>query len=189
MTRTDLPAADPTVAKRKPTHVVAHSDDVRAAFNEIPTAIAALCSVVDGEPCGMVATSLTVGVSYDPPMVALSILNTSTTWPALKESPRIGISILSETQDRICRQLASKSGNRFEDLATTASAHGALFLDDSPTWLDCTIDTEVPAGDHHLILLQVHGVNVVPKTAPLLYYRSAFHRLSASTDLTPQGTQ
>ncbi|KSZ56117.1 hypothetical protein Z045_25005 [Rhodococcus pyridinivorans KG-16] len=168
---------------------VAHSDNVRTAFNEIPTAIAALCSVVDGEPFGMVATSLTVGVSYDPPMVAFSILNTSTTWPTLKQSPRIGISILSDTQDRICRQLASKSGNRFEDLATTTSVHGALFLDDSPTWLDCTIDTEVPAGDHQLVLLQVHGVNVVPETAPLLYYRSAFHRLSASTDLTPQGTQ
>ncbi len=51
----------------------AHSQPVRDLFNNVPTAVTALCAVIDGVPRGLVATSLSVGVSYEPPMVAFSV--------------------------------------------------------------------------------------------------------------------
>jgi flavin reductase (DIM6/NTAB) family NADH-FMN oxidoreductase RutF len=156
---------------------VANSLPVRAAFNSVPTAVAALCAMVDGEPRGLVATSLSVGVSYDPPMVSFSVLNSSTTWPVLRGAARIGVSVLSDAQGTTCMQIASKTGNRFAGLETVTSPDDALFVHGATSWLDCSIEAEVGAGDHHLVVLRVHGVSTVDDEEPLVFHRADFRRL------------
>lgn len=76
------------------------SAQIKAVFNGFPAAVGALAALVDGQPHGLVATSVTVGVSYDPPMVLFSVSNDSTTWPRLRRARRIGISVLGEDQGR-----------------------------------------------------------------------------------------
>jgi flavin reductase (DIM6/NTAB) family NADH-FMN oxidoreductase RutF len=150
------------------------SDQIRSVFNGFPAAVGALCAVVDGEPRGLVATSMTVGVSYDPPMVLFSVSKTSSTWPSLRRARRIGISVLGEEQGGLCRQLASKGGDRFKDVDTLAGNGGALFVGGAISWLECSIEQEVPAGDHAVVLLQVHAVGHAEQTSPLVFHRSSF---------------
>lgn len=133
-----------------------------------------LCAVVDGEPHGLVATSMTVGVSYDPPMVLFSVRNASSTWPTLRRAERIGISVLGESQGPLCRQIAAKNGNRFDGLETMTTPEGAIFVAGAVSWMNCSIVSEVPAGDHAVVLMQVHEVGHAEQTAPLVFHRSRF---------------
>ncbi|MEE1621067.1 flavin reductase family protein [Zafaria sp. Z1313] len=155
---------------------------LRNAFAQHPSGIAALCAIVDDQPQGIVASSFTVGVSLEPPLVLFSAQNSSRTWPKLRDSARIGVSILGEGHDGVCKQIASKSGDRFAGLRLDSTDEGALFLHDASLWLDCSIEQEIPAGDHTVVLLRVHGhATHDGANAPLVFHGSAFRRLHSET--------
>ncbi len=42
---------------------------------------------------------------------ALCVQNTSTTWPKLKDVPRLGINVLSESHDEAARKLTARTGD------------------------------------------------------------------------------
>lgn len=153
---------------------------LRQAFAQHPSGIAALCTISDGEPQGIVASSFTVGVSMDPPLVMFAVQNTSRTWPVVRQAGRIGVSVLGEGHDGVCRQIASKSGDRFAGLRLDSTDDGALFLHEAALWLDCSVEQEIPAGDHHVVLLRVHGHATHDGAhAPLVFHGSAFRTLKA----------
>lgn len=163
-------------------HVTADQMDqavLRRAFSAFPSGVVALCAVVDGKPQGMVASSF-VTVSIDPPLVAFCVQWTSTTWPQLEALPRIGVSVLGESHDVAARQIASKVGDRFADLATTTTEDGAIFLDGAGAWLDCSVEQTFPAGDHGIVLLRMHALTLHDGVEPLVFSGSAFRRLAGS---------
>ena len=55
---------------------------------------------------------------------------------------------------------------------------GAVFVHGATLWLSCTIHTEVPAGDHDIVLLHVHGIRADTTAAPLVFHGSRFRRLA-----------
>ena len=151
---------------------------LRRAFSRFPSGIAALCAMVDGEPQGIVASSFTVGVSMDPPLVLFAVQNTSRTWPLLRGAARIGVSVLGSGHEGICRQIASKSGDRFAGLSLHTDDSGSLFLDRAALWLECSVENEIPAGDHAVVLLRVHGHAAHDDARePLVFHGSAFRHL------------
>jgi flavin reductase (DIM6/NTAB) family NADH-FMN oxidoreductase RutF len=156
---------------------LANSHPIRTVFNGFPAAVAALCAAVGETPLGMVATSLAVGASFDPPMVLFSVRNDSTTWPLLRAAPKIGISVLGAGQGEICRQLGSRHGDRFANIDLTATAEKALFIAGSATWLECSVESETPAGDHTVIVFKLHAVGHHEATTPLIFHNGRFPQL------------
>ncbi len=109
-----------------------------------------------------------------------AVQNTSRTWPVVRSNARIGVSVLSEKNEGVCRQIASKTGDRFAGLRLDSTDEGALLLHDASLWLDCSVEQEIPAGDHHVVLLRVHGHRTSDETnSPLVFHGSAFRRLEA----------
>lgn len=159
---------------------IPHSAEVRAAFNNCPAAVGAICAVVDGVPRGMIASSIAVGVSYDPPLVLFSAQKNSRTWPHLRLADRVGISILSEDQGDVCRNLSSRRDDRFEGVAVHRTAEGAMFVHGSTGWLDCTIQSVSDAGDHEVVLFHVLSVSVAEQIKPLIFHRMQFRPLDYS---------
>lgn len=152
---------------------------LRRAFSRFPSGVAALCAVIDGEPQGLVASSFTVGVSMDPPLVMFAVQNTSRTWPVLRSAGRIGVSVLGSDHEGVCKQIASKAGDRFAGLDLHTDDSGSLFLDRAALWLECSVENEVPAGDHCVVLLRVHGhASHDDAHEPLVFHGSAFRHLS-----------
>lgn len=151
---------------------------LRTAFSHFPSGVAALAGYAYGVKEGLVASSFTVGVSLDPPLVSFAVQNTSRTWPRLRHADRIGVSILAEGHTEVCRQLASKDGDRFAGLDLSVTDDGAVLLDRAALWLETSVYAELPAGDHHMVLLQVHGVaDHSGDHEPLVFHRSAFRHL------------
>jgi flavin reductase (DIM6/NTAB) family NADH-FMN oxidoreductase RutF len=149
---------------------------LRDAFGVFPSGVIAVAAEVDGALTGLAASSFT-SVSLDPPLVSFSIARTSKTWPDLRRAPHLGITILAEHHSDVCRQLAGPVDDRFTGIAVTASEEGAITLDDGIAQFDCTVYSEVDAGDHLVILLQLHAVRHSPGQ-PLVFHRSAFGRLA-----------
>ncbi|MFB7032214.1 MULTISPECIES: flavin reductase family protein [unclassified Streptomyces] len=157
---------------------VATADQLRQAFGCFPSGVTALCGEQDGRPMGLAASSFT-SVSMEPPLVSVCIQHTSTTWPKLREQPRLGLSVLAEGQDEICARLASRTGDRFAGINWFATGYGSVFVDDATLWLECTIEDEVPCGDHDIVVLRIHGLSADPDTSPLVFHGSKFRRLAS----------
>ncbi len=149
---------------------------LRQVFACLPSGLAAVGGLHAGTPAGMAASAFT-GVSLEPPLVSVCVQDSSTTWPKLRLLPWLGSSILNEDHGSLCRRLSAKAGDRFADVAWTASADGAVFLDDAATWLDCAVEREVPAGDHTLALLRVRRLHSDTTAAPLVFHGSRFRKL------------
>jgi flavin reductase (DIM6/NTAB) family NADH-FMN oxidoreductase RutF len=148
---------------------------------QFPSGVAAISAVVDDEPVVLVASSFQVGISLDPPLVLFAVQHTSTSWPKLRDQHRIGVSVLGEAHDGAARQLASKAGDRFAGIDTTTSPTGAHYIHGAPIWLECSIHSDMPAGDHDVILLRVHAMGHAPDTEPLVWHSSAFRALTPRT--------
>jgi flavin reductase (DIM6/NTAB) family NADH-FMN oxidoreductase RutF len=155
---------------------VSDQRELRNAYGLFPSGVVALCAVVDGEPVGLAASSFTA-VSLDPPLVSVCIQTTSTTWPRLEPSPRLGVSFLGEAHDSVCRQLAAKNGDRFAGLVWEATPSGALFIDGAAVWLECSLYRQIEAGDHLIALLQIEQLRIDPDVHPLVFHGSRFRQL------------
>ncbi len=153
--------------------------ELRAVFAAFPTGVAAVAAVVAGAPTGLAASSF-VPVSLSPPLVSICIGRLSTTWPALRTAARLGISVLGDHQETASRQLGSTDGERFAGISWHSTGQGAVLLPESSAWFDCSIEREIPAGDHDIVLLRVHDLGA-SAVMPLVFHGSTYRRLQAST--------
>jgi len=150
---------------------------LRDAFGTFPSGVVALAAEVEGRPVGLAASSFT-SVSLDPPLVAVNLATTSKTWPDLRRSGHLGVTVLADHHASVCRALAGPVESRFAELAYTVTPEGAIILDEGLASFDCTIYQEVEAGDHVLVLLRLHAVQQAEGTAsPLVFHRSGFGTL------------
>jgi flavin reductase (DIM6/NTAB) family NADH-FMN oxidoreductase RutF len=149
---------------------------LRKVFGAHPTGVAAVAALVGDELVGIAASSFT-SVSLAPPLVSICIAHTSTTWPTLRHAVRLGVSILSADQERAGRQLASRQEERFADLAWRTTEDGAVLLDGAAGWFETSIENEIRAGDHDIVLLRVHDLDADHGISPLIFHASQFRRL------------
>lgn len=152
-------------------------DHLRRVFGAYPTGVTALAAIVDGRPVGMAASSFT-SVSLAPPIVSVCIAHTSSTWPQLRRARRLGLSVLSADQRDAGRALAARDVDRFRDLRWHETFGGAVLLDDAGAWIETSIRQVVRAGDHDIVLLDVHDLERADAVAPLVFHGSTFRRLA-----------
>jgi flavin reductase (DIM6/NTAB) family NADH-FMN oxidoreductase RutF len=151
---------------------------LREAFGHFPTGVIAVAAKLDGALVGLAASTF-VPVSLDPPLVSFCVQNSSTTWPKLKDLPRLGISVLGEAHDDAARALAARTGDRFAGLRTVSTRSGAVFIEGTSVWLESSVEQLVQAGDHTIVILRVIDITVHPDVAPIIFHRSTFRRLGA----------
>lgn len=155
---------------------------LRDAYGRHPAGVVFVGAFVDGEPCGLTASSF-VPVSLEPALVSFCVQKTSKTWPKLASSRSLGISVLSEGHKNAIRTLSAKSGNRFADVTVTTSDQGAVFVNSCGLWLEGEIDQIVDAGDHVIVVVRLTSVTVHDEEAsPVIFYRSACRVLAADID-------
>lgn len=154
--------------------------ELRKAFGVFPTGVVAVAAEVDGQLVGLAASSFT-SVSLDPPLVSFSVASTSKTWPDLRRAAHLGVTVLADHHGEVCRQLAGPPERRFDGVLVKATDDGAVTLDEGLARFDCTIYDEVEAGDHIIVLLQLHAVDQADDGTvlrPLVFHRSGFGSLA-----------
>ncbi|HYK83272.1 MAG TPA: flavin reductase family protein [Gemmatimonadales bacterium] len=112
----------------------------------------------EGEEHAMTATWV-MQASFEPPMVAVAVENTSTTIEMLRDAHHFALNVLQRGQ----RELAAKLGRagasgaqKLKGIKTKpAPRSGAPILTEALGWLECRVATTLPAGDHTVVLGQV----------------------------------
>lgn len=168
-------------------------DALRETFSHFPQGVALIGAEVAGAPLGLVASTVTAGVSLDPPLISVAVQTTSSAWPLLRTAPTLGISLLGAHQSLLARQLASKDrASRFAGIDPEITADGALTIPGSPAYLWTRLYNEVEAGDHTLALLEILNTRSRADTGPdagpdtgsdtdaLVFHRSAFKGMTVS---------
>ena len=149
---------------------------LRQAFGAFPSGVVAVAASVKGQLTGIAASSFT-SISIDPPLVSFSVADSSSTWPLLREADHLGISVLADHHDDICRQLAGPREERFDGLPFAVTEGGAVLLSEAVATFDVTVHDEIAAGDHTIVLLRSHGVGTGDGQHPLVFHKSGFAKL------------
>lgn len=142
-----------------------------------PTGVVAMCGMDGAAPVGMAVNSFS-SVSLDPPLVSVCVARQSSTWPRLDRLLRVGLSVLGADQERLSRQLSSRTGDRFQGVELEATPSGALFIRGAALWLDCAIASRLEGGDHEIILFEVKHTELFPHVQPLVFHQSQYLALS-----------
>ncbi len=150
--------------------------ELRRVFGTFPTGVTAVAAFAGGVPLGLAASSFT-SVSLDPAFVSVCIAQSSRTWPRLREIPRLGISVLGAHQEGASRRLAAPGDDRFAALPWRVTNGGAVFVEGSSAWLECSVHQEVSVGDHTVVILRVHELDADPAVAPLVFHGSRYRQL------------
>jgi len=153
------------------------SSEFRRILGHYPTGVCAITACCDGEPVGMVVGSFT-SVSLDPPLVAFFPDRTSTSWPKIEQAGRFCVNILADDQHGVCRALASKGGNKFDQVSHRPSGAGLPIVEGSVAWVDCDLYAVHEAGDHYIVIGQVHSLEAAHDQKPLLFFQGGYGQFS-----------
>ena len=150
---------------------------LRRAFSSFPTGVVAVCGTTSqGDRVGMAVNSFT-SISLDPPLVAISVARTSRTWPVLKTSESLGLSVLGSGQEQVSRNLAARDGDRFGGATWAQNVDGAIHLEEAALWLTCVVHSEIDAGDHIIVVLGVNGMHYFQDVEPLVFHQSRYRAI------------
>lgn len=127
----------------------------------------------DDEPRGLAVSSYT-SVSLDPPLVLVCIQKTSSTYPELFRSTHFGINILSSEQHDTLALFASKTPDKFAELAWHAGPHGSPLIDGSSAAIEVQIKERFQALTHTVLIGRVQHAETTDD-APILYQAGKFY--------------
>lgn len=153
----------------------------RSVLGAYPTGVCVItgCSE-DGVAAGLVVGSFT-SVSLDPPLVAFFPDRKSSSWPQVRACGHFCVNVLAEDQVELCRQFASRGGDKFEGVSHRISALGMPLLDGVVAHIECTLEDEIDAGDHTIALGRVRSLAVERAIGPLLFCKGAYGRFDAAS--------
>jgi len=116
-------------------------------------------------------------VSFDPPLVALSVENISKSLPMILRSRKYTINVLRSGDRELAGKLG-KSALQHPDKLANISFHLGLndcpILDDALAWVACELRHTVEAGDSTLIIAEVIDVGMLSEGQPLTMSEAGF---------------
>jgi flavin reductase (DIM6/NTAB) family NADH-FMN oxidoreductase RutF len=154
-----------------------HSDNFRSVLGRLPTGVVIITGGDPEHPSGLVVGSF-MSVSLEPPLVAVSVSKTSTSWPAIEAGGVFCANVLADGQEELARRFAVSGGDKFAGIGwSPAPTTGAPLLDDVAAWIDCRIYERYPGGDHWLVLGEVHQLGGLRDRGALIFHGGSFRPL------------
>ncbi|PCM44944.1 flavin reductase family protein [Marinobacter sp. ANT_B65] len=155
-------------------------------MRQLASGVAVITAESDGQLHAMTATSFT-SVSAEPPLALVCIKRGSDTDQLVAKAGRIGVSLLSQTQQTISNRYAWKTPdrNRFDDLDTSRCPGGALVFNECAAVMEAVISQSYEAGDHTIYIVQIEHASVDIEVQPLLYWKGSYAGLEVP-DASPR---
>jgi 3-hydroxy-9,10-secoandrosta-1,3,5(10)-triene-9,17-dione monooxygenase reductase component len=118
-------------------------------------------------------------VSIDPPYVAFSVSETSTSFPPIRAAGKCCVNILAADQEAVSSRFGRSGPGKWRGVAWRLSpVLGNPVIDGVVSWVDCTIEAEHEAGDHTIVIARIIDMSVERDVAPLLYNRGCYAQLA-----------
>lgn len=146
-----------------------------ALFRRHPAGVAVITLLDDGVPVGFTATSV-ISVSAQPAVLAFSINDTSSSWPAVSRAESVTINLLAADQRQVSTVFATSGVDRFAQADLQQLPTGEPVLRGTSGWISGHVLQRVPAGGSHLVLVAADRAQVFD-AEPLVYRNRAYHQL------------
>jgi flavin reductase (DIM6/NTAB) family NADH-FMN oxidoreductase RutF len=161
--------------------VTVDAQALRSALRAHAAGVAVLTARGADGPAGVTVTSFT-SVSAAPALVAVTLADTSTTWPRVRESEHFAIQLLGAQQADLARRFAAPGADRFAPPTRWHHGpHGVPLLYDCLSWLVCSRHRHVRLGDHHLLVGAVDHVRHGRPGDSLVHLHGHLHPVTAPT--------
>jgi flavin reductase (DIM6/NTAB) family NADH-FMN oxidoreductase RutF len=156
------------------------SEVLRLAMRSWTTGITIVSSQHLAIRHGMTVSSFT-SVSLDPPLLLVSLEQSTRTHDLVGKSGVFGVTILAGHQAWISDRFAgreSEEDDRFSGLALRTLVTGAPFLQDALACFDCEVNRELKVGNHTIFIGEVLALDVSEgDPSPLVYFDRAYRKL------------
>lgn len=142
----------------------------RQVLSRWPTGVSIVSSVTnDGSALGVIIGSFG-SISMNPPLVAFSLVKTSSSLQAIREAEKFCVNVLSSEQahlvDIFCK---GKPTARFSDMDYSLSPSGLPIVPETLAWIDATVEHEYEGGDHSIVLGRVQALGEGVPGSPLIF--------------------
>ncbi|MCV2869082.1 flavin reductase family protein [Defluviimonas sp. WL0002] len=159
---------------------------LRDAFGCFMTGVTVVTTLdPSGKPLGFTANSFS-SVSMDPPLLLVSIANSSSNLGSFAQGKGFAVNILSEWQKDISTTFAKRSDDRFASVYWRHGPVGSPLIAEVSAWFDCTLEQAVPAGDHTILIGRI-GAFESTSHPGLGYSRGAYVTPAATAVELPAG--
>jgi flavin reductase (DIM6/NTAB) family NADH-FMN oxidoreductase RutF len=157
------------LAASAPADSAPHPRAFRDALGRFPTGIAFVTAVPDGEPAGLIVSSLT-SVSLEPPLLSFCPSRSSLTWSRMRRTQRFGVNVLGRSHEHFARSASPPGADRFSRVDWELGPGGVPLITDALAALECDIVAEHPAGDHWIVVGHVRSIRISALDHPLVFF-------------------
>lgn len=133
--------------------------------------------VSDGTDANVFTANWLTQVSFDPPLVALSVENGCRSHAIIERSRRFTISVLETGRREVAGDLgrhSTESPDKLSKVAHRFAVNGCPVLDDALGYLACEVESSTPAGDSTLYVARVTQAVVLKDGEPLTMREAGF---------------
>jgi flavin reductase (DIM6/NTAB) family NADH-FMN oxidoreductase RutF len=157
----------PEVAQLRPIA----SELYRDVFGSVPTPVAVVTTMRDGQPHGTTVSAF-CSLSLEPPLVLVSLDRRSQLLREIRRTRRLCINVLAAGQEDLAVRFARKGPDKFAGLEWLAK-HELPVLPRCRSWVTAAVQRVVAAGDHMTISALIFDAQV-NDAAPMLYHARGF---------------
>lgn len=148
------------------------TEQYRDAVSNFPTGLVVVTAAVEGELLGF--TCQTFGsLSLEPPRILFAAGNRGSTWPKIKTTKSVAISILADSQEQVARAMATSGARKFDEVEHYTGENGAPLILGALAHLEGEIERVENYGDHDIASVIINRVDFAPGS-PLIYCQRAY---------------
>ncbi len=155
------------------------ADALRQAMRNWTTGVAVLTGYAGEIRHGMTVNSFT-SLSLDPPLVGVTLANSTRTRDLVEQSGVFGVTILAEDQAEMADRFAGRipeDEDRMTGVETFTLVSGAPLLSSGLVCLDCKVIQRYPMKNSTLYVGEVLAIHHNRQAQPLVYHNRVYHRL------------
>ncbi len=155
------------------------ADALRQAMRNWTTGVAVLTGYAGEIRHGMTVNSFT-SLSLDPPLVGVTLANSTRTRDLVEQSGVFGVTILAEDQAEMADRFAGRipeDEDRMTGVETFTLVSGAPLLSSGLVCLDCKVIQRYPMKNSTLYIGEVLAIHHNRQVQPLVYHNRVYHRL------------
>jgi flavin reductase (DIM6/NTAB) family NADH-FMN oxidoreductase RutF len=131
----------------------------------------------DGDEVNAFTANWLSQVSFEPPLLALSVENDARSLPMILHSRAFTVNVLRSGRRELAGRLgksALKSPDKLAGLPYQVEEGGYPVLLEALAWVACEVHQSVPAGDSTLIVAEIVNAGVLAQGQPLTMAEAGF---------------
>ena len=164
-----------------------HDDEAQELFRHAMGSFASgvtVVSCVAGGTDHVMTASAVSSVSLDPPLILVCVNRSARFYAAISEAQTWAVSVLSADAKAHAKWFATSGrqlAGQLDSVPHHRTAAGTAVLDQTLATLECETQQQSRAGDHDIVIGAVTSVGRGLGQAPLLYWRTQYRELSATS--------